>query len=52
MLKNEMESYVKIGGSGLKNLTYPYLVVEEGGKNCQNNPYVINEWPLTVLQQL
>ena len=25
MLKNEMESYVRIGGRGLKNLTYPYM---------------------------
>ena len=45
MLKNEMESYVRIGGRGLKNLTYPYRGVGRA-KNCQNYPYVINEWPL------
>jgi hypothetical protein len=27
MLKNEMQSYEKIGGRGLKNLTYPYMRV-------------------------
>ena len=45
MLKNEMESYVRIGRRGLKNLTYPYMGVGEV-KNCQNHPYVINELPL------
>ena len=45
MLKNEMESYVRIGRRGLKNPTYPYGRVR-GVKNCQNHPYVINEWPL------
>ena len=30
MLKNEMESYVRIAGRGLKNLTYPYM--EVGGQ--------------------
>ena len=40
-----MESYVRIGGTGLKNLMYPYIGVG-GLKNCQNYPYVINEWPL------
>ena len=35
MLINEMESYVRIGGRGLKNLTYPYMGVE-GVKNCQS----------------
>ena len=44
MLKNEMESYVRIR-EGLKNLTYAYMGVG-GVKNCQNCPYVINEWPL------
>ena len=29
MLKNKMESCVRIGGRGLKNLTYPYM--GEGG---------------------
>ena len=46
MLKDEMESYVRIRGRGLKILTYPYMGVR-GGKNCQNHPYVIDEWPLT-----
>ena len=32
MLKYEMESYVTIGGKGLKNLTYPYMGVEGGQK--------------------
>ena len=27
MLKNEMESYIRIGGGRLKNLTYPYMGV-------------------------
>ena len=31
MLKNEMESYIRIGGRGLKNLTFPYMGVEDGG---------------------
>ena len=44
MLKNEMEAYVRIGGRGLKNRMYPYMGVR-GVKNCQNHPYVINEWP-------
>ena len=42
-----MESYVKIEGRGMKNLMYLYMGVGEGVKNCQNHPYVINEWPLT-----
>ena len=47
MLKKEMESYLRIWGKGLKNLMYPYMGVgEEAIKNCQNHPYVINEWPL------
>ena len=44
-----MESYVRIGGRGLKNLTYPYMGVG-GMKNFQNHPYVINEWPLTACE--
>ena len=32
MLKNEMESYVIIGGRGLKNLTYPYMGIGGGKK--------------------
>ena len=39
-----MESYVRIRGRGLKNLTYAYMGVERS-KNCQNYPYVINKWP-------
>ena len=46
MLKNEMESYVRTGGMGLKNLTYPYGRVGVVVKNGKNHPYVINEWPL------
>ena len=45
MLKNEMESYIRIRGRGLKNLTYPYMGVGEV-KNLKNHPYVINGWPL------
>ena len=42
MLRNEMESYVRI--EGRENLRYSYM--REGGvKNCQNHPYIINEWP-------
>ena len=41
-----MESYVRIGERGLKNLTYPYMGVRGGVQNCQNHAYVINEWPL------
>ena len=51
MLKNEMESYVTIGGRGLKYLTYPYMGVE-GVKNCQNHPYVINEWSLAIHKKI
>ena len=47
MLTNEMESYVRIGGRGLKNLTYPYMGVRRVN-NCKNHPYVINEWPLST----
>ena len=48
MLKNEMESYVRIGEKDLKNLTYPYMGVG-GVNNCQNHPYVINEWPIGII---
>ena len=41
MLKKEMESYVRIGGTGVR-----------GVKNCQINPYVINEWPLRCLIEI
>ena len=37
-----MKSYVRIGGRGLKNLTYPYMRVGRV-KNCQNHPYVIKK---------
>ena len=45
MLKNEMESHVRLGRRGLKNLTYLYMGAGRV-KNGQNQPYVINEWPL------
>jgi hypothetical protein len=32
ILKDEMESYVRIGGRGLKNLKYPYMGVGVGQK--------------------
>ena len=51
MLKNEMVSYVRIGGRDLKNLTYPYMVVGVV-KNCQNYAYIINEWLLKWLWYL
>ena len=37
------------GGRGLKNLTYLGVGAV---KNCQNHPYVINEWPLNVSSRL
>ena len=40
MLKDEMESYVRIGGRGLKNLTY--MGVGGEPKIAKNHPYVIN----------
>ena len=49
MLKIEMESYVRIGGRGLKNRTYPYM---GGVENCQNHPYVINEWPFSHMGRM
>ena len=52
MFKNEMESYVRIGKRGLKNFTYPYMGVGKRVKNCQNHPYVINEWPLSTPSEL
>ena len=43
-----MESYVRIGGrSSLKNHTYPYMGVG-GVRNCQNHPYIVNEWLLIM----
>ena len=36
---------------GLKNLTYAYMGVGEGVKNCQNHAYVINEWRLSTVVQ-
>ena len=45
MLRNEMESYVRIGGEGFEK---SYVPLHRGGgggvRNCQNHPYVINEW--------
>ena len=46
MLKNEMESYIRIGGERFEK-SYVTLHGGEGFKNCQNRPYVINEWLLT-----
>jgi hypothetical protein len=42
-----MESYVRIGGRGLKNITYPYMG-GGGVKYFQNHIYVINEWLLIL----
>ena len=39
MLKNKMESYVRIGRRGLKNLMYPYMAEGEGV--LLNGPSVI-----------
>ena len=39
-----MESYVRIGGEFEKSYER-YMEVGEV-RNCQNHPYVINEWPL------
>ena len=41
-----MESYIRIGGRGMKNLKYSYM--GWGVKTCQNHPYVINKWSLKV----
>ena len=38
LLKNRLEGFKK---------SYVPLHVGRGVKNCQNHPYVINEWPLT-----
>ena len=46
-----MESYVRIGGRGLKNLTYAYMGVG-GVKNCQNHAYVINECPFVYIRYI
>ena len=32
MLKNEMKSYIRIAGKGLKNRMYPYIGEGGGGK--------------------
>ena len=50
MLKNQMESYLRIGGGRrLKNLTYAYMGV--GGVNHgQNHAYVINECPPPIIE--
>ena len=45
-----MESYVRIGGRDLKNLTYAYMGV--GVKNCHNHAYVINEWSLLTQNKM
>ena len=52
MLKNEMESYVRIGGRGFEKSYVPLHGGRGGVKNFQNHPYVINEWPLTILGML
>ena len=41
-----MESYVRIGGRGLKNLNVS-LHGGRGVKNCQNHAYVLDDCPLT-----
>ena len=46
-----MESYVRIGGRYLNNLTYAHMSIGGGGegvKKCQNHAYVINEWPVNT----
>ena len=43
-----MEYCVRIGGRGLKNLTYPCMGVE-GVKNCQNHPYVIRQYKTCLI---
>ena len=45
-----MESYVRIGRTCFKNLMNPYKGVR-GVKNCQNYPYVIDEWPVSMRRQ-
>ena len=43
MLKNEMESYLRIGEGFEKS--YVPLHGGRGVKNCQNHPYVVSEGP-------
>ena len=38
-----------MGGGGFENFTYMGV---GGVKNCQNRPYVINEWPLKSFSNL
>jgi hypothetical protein len=42
-----MESYVRIGEEGFEK-SYVPLHGGRGVKNCQNHPYVINEWSLSA----
>ena len=48
MLKNEMESYVRMRGGGVWK-SYVPLHGGRGGQKLQYLPHVINEWPLTLL---
>ena len=41
-----MESCVRIEGEGFEKSYIPLHGGREGVKNCQNHPYVNNEWPL------
>ena len=44
MLKNEMGALRKNRREGFEKSCVP-LHAGRGVKNCQNHPYVINEWP-------
>lgn len=48
-MKNETESYVRIGGEGLEKSYVPLHGKGGGCQNCQNPPYVINEYPLALI---
>ena len=52
MLKNEMESYVRLGGKAFEKSYVPLHGGRGGVKNCQNHPCVINEWPLRAFYSL
>ena len=48
MLKNEMESYVRIGRRGLKNRRYPYMGVGKGSKIAKISLTQLMNGPLQV----
>ena len=49
MLKNEMESYVRIRGQGFEKSYVPYMGVG-GSQKLPKSSLVINEWPLNTIK--